>query len=51
MAPQYEIQSDKTAHVAMHKGAALKRARDSASCMRPTDAFAFAFTLDDCTRS
>lgn len=26
--PQYEIQSDKTAHIAMHKGAALKKARD-----------------------
>lgn len=26
--PQYEIQSDKTAHVAMHKGAALKKKRD-----------------------
>jgi hypothetical protein len=23
--PQYEIQSDKTDHIAMHKGAALKR--------------------------
>ena len=26
--PQYEIKSDKTDHVAMHKGTALKRARD-----------------------
>src|SRR5438445_770132 len=25
--PQYEIQSDKTDHIAMHKGAALKRAK------------------------
>jgi hypothetical protein len=25
--PQYEIKSDKTDHVAMHKGAALKKAR------------------------
>ena len=25
--PQYEIKSDKTDHVAMHKGAALKRLR------------------------
>ena len=24
--PQYEIKSDKTDHIAMHKGAALKRA-------------------------
>lgn len=24
--PQYEIQSDKTDHIAMHKGAALRRA-------------------------
>lgn len=29
--PQYEIQSDKTAHVAMHKGAALKKSRGQAS--------------------
>jgi hypothetical protein len=26
--PQYEIQSDKTDHVAMHKGAALMRIRN-----------------------
>ena len=26
--PQYEIKSDKTDHVAMHKGAALKRSGD-----------------------
>jgi hypothetical protein len=26
--PQYEIKSDKTDHIAMHKGAALKRAAD-----------------------
>jgi hypothetical protein len=26
--PQYEIQSDKTDHIAMHKEAALKRAHD-----------------------
>jgi hypothetical protein len=26
-APQYEIQSDKTDHIAMHKGAALKKLR------------------------
>ncbi|MGH6957471.1 MAG: DUF2945 domain-containing protein [Caulobacteraceae bacterium] len=26
--PQYEIQSDKTDHVAMHKGAALRRIED-----------------------
>ena len=26
--PQYEIKSDKTDHVAMHKGSALKKARD-----------------------
>ena len=25
--PQYEVQSDKTDHIAMHKGAALKRAK------------------------
>jgi DUF2945 family protein len=25
--PQYEIQSDKTDHIAMHKGGALKRAK------------------------
>jgi hypothetical protein len=25
--PQYEIKSDKTDHVALHKGAALRRAR------------------------
>ena len=25
--PQYEIQSDKTDHIAMHKGAALRRAK------------------------
>ena len=25
-APQYEIKSDKTDHIAMHKGAALKKA-------------------------
>jgi hypothetical protein len=25
--PQYEIKSDKTDHIAMHKGAALKKAR------------------------
>jgi hypothetical protein len=25
--PQYEIKSDKTDHIAMHKGAALKRLR------------------------
>jgi Hypervirulence associated proteins TUDOR domain len=25
--PQYEIKSDKTDHVALHRGAALKRAR------------------------
>jgi Hypervirulence associated proteins TUDOR domain len=25
--PQYEIRSDKTDHVALHRGAALKRAR------------------------
>jgi len=25
--PQYEIQSDKTDHIAMHKGAALKKAK------------------------
>lgn len=25
--PQYEIQSDKTDHIAMHKGSALKRAK------------------------
>lgn len=29
--PQYEIQSDKTAHVAMHKGAALNKVRGQAS--------------------
>lgn len=28
-APQYEIRSDKTDHVAAHKGAALRRIRDS----------------------
>jgi hypothetical protein len=28
--PQYEIQSDKTDHVALHKGAALRRVRRSA---------------------
>ena len=28
--PQYEIQSDKTAHVALHKGAALKKVRGHA---------------------
>ena len=27
--PQYEIKSDKTDHVAMHKGSALKRIRKS----------------------
>jgi hypothetical protein len=26
--PQYEIKSDKTDHLALHKGTALKRARD-----------------------
>ena len=26
--PQYEIQSDKTDHIAMHKGAALKKLND-----------------------
>ena len=26
--PQYEIKSDKTDHIAMHKGAALKRSGD-----------------------
>jgi len=26
--PQYEIKSDKTEHIAMHKGAALKRLAD-----------------------
>ena len=26
--PQYEIKSDKTDHIAMHKEAALRRARD-----------------------
>ena len=26
-APQYEIKSDKTDHIAMHKGSALKRLR------------------------
>ena len=26
--PQYEIQSDKTDHIAMHKGSALKKAND-----------------------
>jgi hypothetical protein len=26
--PQYEIKSDKTDHVAMHKGSALRRAND-----------------------
>jgi hypothetical protein len=26
--PQYEIQSDKTDHIAMHKGAALRRMDD-----------------------
>ena len=26
-APQYEIKSDKTDHIAMHKGAALRRMR------------------------
>ena len=26
--PQYEIKSDKTDHIAMHKGPALKRAND-----------------------
>jgi hypothetical protein len=26
--PQYEIKSDKTDHVAMHKGRALRRLRD-----------------------
>jgi hypothetical protein len=26
--PQYEIKSDKTEHVAMHKGAALRKADD-----------------------
>lgn len=26
--PQYEIKSDKTEHIAMHKGTALKRKRD-----------------------
>lgn len=26
--PQYEIKSDKTDHIAMHKGAALKRVAD-----------------------
>ena len=25
--PQYEIQSDKTAHVAMHKGSALRKVK------------------------
>jgi Hypervirulence associated proteins TUDOR domain len=28
--PQYEIKSDKTDHVALHKGAALRRARGRA---------------------
>ncbi len=28
--PQYEIDSDKTDHVAMHKGAALKKSRPDA---------------------
>ena len=28
--PQYEIKSDKTDHVALHKGAALRHARRSA---------------------
>ena len=27
-APQYEIKSDKTDHIAMHKGSALKKAND-----------------------
>jgi hypothetical protein len=26
--PQYEIKSDKTDHIAMHKGSALKKVRD-----------------------
>ena len=26
--PQYEIKSDKTDHIAMHKGSALKKAKD-----------------------
>ncbi len=26
--PQYEIKSDKSDHIAMHKGAALKKVRD-----------------------
>jgi len=26
--PQYEIQSDKTDHIAIHKGSALRRLRD-----------------------
>ncbi|HTJ55668.1 MAG TPA: DUF2945 domain-containing protein [Nitrosospira sp.] len=26
--PQYEIESDKTNHIAMHKGTALKKIRD-----------------------
>ena len=26
--PQYEIKSDKTDHIAMHKGSALKKAND-----------------------
>ncbi len=26
--PQYEIKSDKTDHIAMHKGSALKRLKD-----------------------
>jgi len=26
--PQYEIKSDKTDHIALHKGSALRRARD-----------------------
>jgi hypothetical protein len=26
--PQYEIRSDKTDHIAMHKGAALKKVHD-----------------------
>jgi Hypervirulence associated proteins TUDOR domain/Protein of unknown function, DUF488 len=28
--PQYEIKSDKTDHVALHKGAALRRSRRQA---------------------
>jgi hypothetical protein len=32
--PQYEIKSDKTAHVALHKGGALRRLRQSVAGAR-----------------